>query len=117
MTQQDFQNHLEQDHKKYYTNAELAFLTNRSRQKSGPLFTSCPLCGQDVQQAGGKLEKHIAGHLRSLALRSLPPVSEIYPSRIETIILKLSFFRFTTKLTKMKTMPNTLMVSFLIAPQ
>ncbi|KAH6991846.1 hypothetical protein EDB82DRAFT_494611 [Fusarium venenatum] len=75
MTQEEFQKHLEQDHKKKYTDAELALVTNRSRQKSGPLFSSCPLCGQDVQQAGGNLEKHIAGHLRSLALRSLPPVS------------------------------------------
>ncbi|CEI60256.1 unnamed protein product [Fusarium venenatum] len=74
MTQEEFQKHLEQDHKKKYTDAELALVTNRSRQKSGPLFSSCPLCGQDVQQAGGNLEKHIAGHLRSLALRSLPPV-------------------------------------------
>ncbi|KAF4968624.1 hypothetical protein FSARC_3999 [Fusarium sarcochroum] len=74
LTQQDFKKHLEQDHKKKYTEAELSLVINRSRQSTGPLFTSCPLCGQEVQQAGGKIEKHIAGHLRSLALKSLPPV-------------------------------------------
>ncbi|KAM0555885.1 hypothetical protein ACHAPJ_006287 [Fusarium lateritium] len=74
MTQQNFQNHLEQDHKKKYSDSELSLVISRSRQSTGPLFTSCPLCGEEVQQAGGKLEKHIAGHLRSLALKSLPPI-------------------------------------------
>ncbi|KAH8753243.1 hypothetical protein F5883DRAFT_632829 [Diaporthe sp. PMI_573] len=73
-TQEHFRTHLVEDHKKNYSDAELALLTDRSRQATGPLFMSCPLCGGTSEQVNGKLEEHIAGHLRSLALKSLPPV-------------------------------------------
>ncbi|KAJ6443904.1 protein phosphatase-1 [Purpureocillium lavendulum] len=73
-TQEAFRAHLVEDHKKIYTDAELAMLINRSRKASEPLFSSYPLCGETAEQAPGKLEQHITGHLRSLALKSLPPV-------------------------------------------
>ncbi|KAF4996327.1 hypothetical protein FGRMN_4578 [Fusarium graminum] len=72
MTQEEFQAHLEDDHTKKYSNAEMSLVMGRSRQSTGPLFTSCPLCGQGAEEVNGSLEKHIAGHLRSLALKSLP---------------------------------------------
>lgn len=79
LTQQEFQSHLEKDHNKKYSEAELSLVITRSRQSLGPLFTSCPLCGQEAKEFTGSIEKHIAGHLRSLALKSLPPVGHEYP--------------------------------------
>ncbi|KAL3954763.1 hypothetical protein ACCO45_010326 [Purpureocillium lilacinum] len=72
-TQDAFRAHLLEGHKKAYSDAELAMLISRSRKATGPLFTSCPLCGDTTEEVNGKLEQHIAGHLRSLALKSLPP--------------------------------------------
>ncbi|KAM0201901.1 hypothetical protein ACHAPI_001959 [Fusarium lateritium] len=73
LTQQEFQRHLEKDHNKKYSEAELSLVITRSRRSAGPLFTSCPLCGQEAKEFTKSIEKHIAGHLRSLALKSLPP--------------------------------------------
>lgn len=44
----------------------------------GPLFESCPLCGvtKDDSTVTGRLEDHVVGHLRHLALSSLPYVEE-----------------------------------------
>ncbi|UNI24640.1 hypothetical protein JDV02_010373 [Purpureocillium takamizusanense] len=72
-TQEAFRTHLIEGHRKPYSDAELAMLVDRSRKATGPLFTSCPLCGKTVEKVHGILEQHIAGHLRSLALKSLPP--------------------------------------------
>ncbi|KAM0247857.1 hypothetical protein ACHAP5_003869 [Fusarium lateritium] len=72
-SQQEFQRHLEKDHSKKYSEAELSLVITRSRKSAGPLFTSCPLCGQEAKEFTENIEKHIAGHLRSLALKSLPP--------------------------------------------
>jgi hypothetical protein len=36
------------------------------------IFQSCPLCGSDENGDGARLLEHITGHLRSLALMSLP---------------------------------------------
>jgi len=80
-TQDAFRAHLLEGHKKAYSDAELAMLISRSRKATGPLFTSCPLCGDTTEEVNGKLEQHIAGHLRSLALKSLPPV-RARPSRL-----------------------------------
>ncbi|KAM0317312.1 hypothetical protein ACHAPQ_011049, partial [Fusarium lateritium] len=73
LSQQEFQRHLEKDHSKKYSEAELSLVVTRSRRSAGPLFTSCPLCGQEAKEFTENIEKHIAGHLRSLALKSLPP--------------------------------------------
>ncbi|KAK4081995.1 hypothetical protein Purlil1_11404 [Purpureocillium lilacinum] len=72
-TQDAFRAHLLEGHKKAYSDAELAMLISRSRKATRPLFISCPLCGHTTEEVNGKLEQHIAGHLRSLALKSLPP--------------------------------------------
>jgi hypothetical protein len=50
--------------------AQLRVLAERSAQMIGPLFESCPFCG--TNEVKGRLEDHIVGHLRSLALKSFP---------------------------------------------
>ncbi len=61
-----------------YTDAQVKVIAERGLERRRPIFTSCPLCGQtgpEVAAAGGEMEEdHIAGHLRLLALKSLPPV-------------------------------------------
>lgn len=47
-------------------------LAERNAQIIGPLFESCPFCGTKES----RLEDHIVGHLRSLALKSLPPCQD-----------------------------------------
>ncbi|KAI2473481.1 fungal-specific transcription factor domain-containing protein [Annulohypoxylon bovei var. microspora] len=73
----EFEIHLRESHKKNYTSAQLDLLAERAMRSSGPLFDICPLCGgegdADDDQISGNLVDHIVGHLRSLALKSLPP--------------------------------------------
>lgn len=57
-------------HRKAVTDSRIDALADISIQLTGPLFESCPFCGVEEQD----LHEHIAGHLRSLALQSLPPV-------------------------------------------
>lgn len=47
-------------------------MVNKNARNREKLFSSCPLCGEDESQIDNRLEDHIAGHLRSLALKSLP---------------------------------------------
>lgn len=44
------------------------------------LFPSCPLCGKGEAEVDGHLEDHITGHLRSLALKSLPSYQDEIPN-------------------------------------
>ena len=80
-TDHDFRSHLVENHKRNYSEGELALLIDRSRQVIGPLFASCPLCVDESVQLSEKLEEHIAGHLRWLALKSLPLVCLPDPGR------------------------------------
>lgn len=76
----EYEMHLEETHKKKYSNTELDILSERASCSSGPLFDFCPLCGiQDEannKQTFGNLLDHINDHLKSIALRSLPPYSD-----------------------------------------
>lgn len=67
--------HFTKDHNKKYSNAQLDLLAERALQSPGKPFEICPLCGgaDDDLNASGNLTDHIIGHLRSLALKSLPP--------------------------------------------
>ncbi|PLB48840.1 hypothetical protein P170DRAFT_464428 [Aspergillus steynii IBT 23096] len=63
-------------------NPYVAVLSNRSNRSSGPLFQSCPLCGQD--QVESSMEAHVADHLEYLALNSFlseDPKSEDFNAR------------------------------------
>lgn len=44
------------------------------------LFTICPLCGEPDDEVKRNIEHHITGHLRSLALKSLPAYWESSPA-------------------------------------
>lgn len=73
-SRQDFDKHFEEDHNKQYRKAQLDLLAERALQSPRTMFEICPLCGgTDDLDAAGSLTDHIVGHLRSLALKSLPP--------------------------------------------
>src|SRR5207237_726290 len=57
-----------------FTEAQLRILAERNAWTVGPVFESCPLCG--TEEVKGRLEDHIVGHLRFLALKSLPPYQD-----------------------------------------
>ena len=67
----EYEDHMRGKHKGAFTDEQIRVLTERNARTIGPMFTSCPLCG--AKEAKGSLEDHIVGHLRSLALKSLPP--------------------------------------------
>ncbi|KAL4746082.1 hypothetical protein BDW72DRAFT_185676 [Aspergillus terricola var. indicus] len=66
-TRGDYEDHMSSKHKS--TKSQLKILAERSSRSSGSLFESCPFCGES---AFHNLEEHVAGHLRYLALKSLP---------------------------------------------
>ncbi|RAL17379.1 uncharacterized protein BO97DRAFT_439320 [Aspergillus homomorphus CBS 101889] len=66
-TKGEYEEHMRANHKS--THSQLAILADRSSRSSGPIFQSCPLCGENSSTA---FEEHIASHLRYLALKSLP---------------------------------------------
>ncbi|KAF9776267.1 hypothetical protein IL306_005575 [Fusarium sp. DS 682] len=47
------------------------------------LFPSCPLCGKTEDEFNGRLEDHLAGHLRSLALKALPSYEDDIPDEVK----------------------------------
>lgn len=63
-------------HKTRFTSAQLRALANRNSYSAPRPFTSCPLCGANETKVANRLEDHIAGHLKSLALKSLPMYHE-----------------------------------------
>ncbi|KAL4993932.1 hypothetical protein BDV10DRAFT_189510 [Aspergillus recurvatus] len=63
----EYEEHMSSKHKS--PKSQLKILAERSSRSSGPLFQSCPLCGEST---GSGLEEHVASHLRYLALKSLP---------------------------------------------
>ncbi|KAL7928236.1 hypothetical protein V8C35DRAFT_318654 [Trichoderma chlorosporum] len=71
-TCEDYMQHMREDHKTSLNESKLRILANRNVRNTPKLFMSCPLCGKDEAEVGGRLEDHITGHLRSLALKSLP---------------------------------------------
>ncbi|PVH85641.1 hypothetical protein DL98DRAFT_408531, partial [Cadophora sp. DSE1049] len=69
----EYMDHMRNNHGSY-TEAQLRVLADRKAQIVGPLFDSCPLCG--TTEVHGPMEDHVVGHLRSLALKSLPPYED-----------------------------------------
>ena len=72
----DYESHMREYHKGAFTEAQLSLLTERNARPMEPMFASCPFCGCDNSLAKGRLEDHIVGHLRYLALKSLPPMND-----------------------------------------
>ncbi|KAG5657293.1 hypothetical protein KAF25_005857 [Fusarium avenaceum] len=70
----DYVEHMRTSHPGKFTLAQLSILADRNAHTSGALFTVCPLCG--VDKTNTPMEHHVVGHMRLLALRSLPAAHE-----------------------------------------
>lgn len=77
-TREAYMDHLRQVHHSNLSDTQLRALADRNCRRMGKLFESCPLCGKN--DVNGSLDEHIVGHLRSLALKSLPAYEEDSPS-------------------------------------
>jgi hypothetical protein len=74
-TREDYINHMREVHKSNLSDIQLRVLADRNARRPGKLFETCPLCGHGAND--GRLLDHIVGHLRSLALKSLPSYEEV----------------------------------------
>ncbi|KAM0259353.1 hypothetical protein ACHAQJ_003385 [Trichoderma viride] len=81
---EEYMEHMRDVHNTKLSDAKLRALANRNARSMPKLFPSCPLCGKDESEFGGRLTDHITGHLRSLALRSLPSYEEDVPDYVES---------------------------------
>ncbi|KAI1651010.1 uncharacterized protein F4817DRAFT_312366 [Daldinia loculata] len=70
----DYLTHMKTTHKGKFSDAQLQALADRNGRVIGPLFRSCPLCGK--KEVDSTMDNHIVGHLRFLALKSLPTCEE-----------------------------------------
>lgn len=72
---ENFLRHMKIDHKRSYIESQKALLAERGVPSTGHLFETCPLCGLAEKGNGtdSDMVDHIIFHLRSLALKSLPP--------------------------------------------
>ncbi|KAH7165313.1 hypothetical protein EDB81DRAFT_778963 [Dactylonectria macrodidyma] len=77
-TQEEYLVHMREAHKTKLSDTKLRVLANRNARKQGKIFESCPLCGE-ANLEGRPLDDHIVGHLRCLALKSLPSYEERLP--------------------------------------
>ena len=70
--------HMRLVHGGKFSEAQLDVLADRNGARmTGPMFPSCPLCGirkEELEQVN--MENHVVGHLRHLALKSLPAYEE-----------------------------------------
>ncbi|QPC78185.1 hypothetical protein HYE68_008937 [Fusarium pseudograminearum] len=73
-TREDYVNHMKTSHPRKFTDAQLGVLADRNAHTIGPLFIACPLCG--LEKTDMPMENHVVGHMRLLALKSLPPFYE-----------------------------------------
>ncbi|VUC32849.1 unnamed protein product [Clonostachys rosea] len=74
LSEAQYLHHVRQDHPRSLTEPQLRALAQRNARPTVPMFDFCPICGTD--EAAHNLEDHIVGHLRFLALKSLPPHEE-----------------------------------------
>ena len=75
-SQRAYEDHTREAHGNTLTPAQLSLLAERSTRLAQPIFTSCPLCGESESGIQGRMADHIVGHLRFLALKSLPPIDD-----------------------------------------
>ncbi|RKL01602.1 hypothetical protein BFJ68_g12251 [Fusarium oxysporum] len=69
-SREHYLDHMKNSHSSLFTDAQLGVLANQNGRITGPLFKACPLCGEE--KGSSSLIDHLVGHMRSLALRSLP---------------------------------------------
>ncbi|KAF6827137.1 serine/threonine protein phosphatase [Colletotrichum musicola] len=74
---EDYMAHMRQDHHNTLSDSQLRALANSKRRTKSKIFPSCPLCGKEEGDLKNSLETHIAGHLRYLAIKSLPSYEEM----------------------------------------
>lgn len=67
-TDLEFQTHMKEQHAGKFTDDQLETYTESNAYPMGSIFDSCPFCGE----TDGRLEEHVACHLRNIALRALP---------------------------------------------
>ncbi|KAJ6088429.1 hypothetical protein N7486_009690 [Penicillium sp. IBT 16267x] len=68
--------HMRQAHQRAFSEVQLRVLADRNARAVDPLFEACPFCGSTETPQGGTTTEHIVGHLRFLALKSLPPYQD-----------------------------------------
>lgn len=73
-----YEQHLRETHEGVFSESQICAMTERNARMMGPLFQSCPLCGvtKEHPTVTGRMEDHVVGHLRYLALSSLPYIEE-----------------------------------------
>ncbi|KAF4948625.1 hypothetical protein FGADI_9529 [Fusarium gaditjirri] len=78
----DYVEHMRTSHPGKFTQAQLGVLADRNAHTSGALFTTCPLCG--IEKTDTPMEHHVVGHMRLLALKSLPAAHEEMNELVES---------------------------------
>ncbi|KAJ9416676.1 hypothetical protein FOXG_10175 [Fusarium oxysporum f. sp. lycopersici 4287] len=69
-SREHYLDHMKNSHSGVFTDAQLGVLADQNGRTIGPLFKACPLCGEEKGKSS--LIDHLVGHMRSLALKSLP---------------------------------------------
>lgn len=70
----EYVEHMKEKHPRAFSEPQLRVLAKYHGRSIKPMFGLCPICGNN--EVTGNLEDHIIGHLRSLALKSLPPYDD-----------------------------------------
>ncbi|KAF5537582.1 hypothetical protein FMEXI_9789 [Fusarium mexicanum] len=73
-SKEHYLDHMKNSHSGVFTDAQLGVLADQNGRTNGPLFNACPLCGEEKENSA--LIDHLVGHMRSLAIKSLPPSQE-----------------------------------------
>lgn len=69
-SREEYIEHMKAVHRSRLTDTQLRLLADKSSRSSGQIFESCPLCG--IEEPRFSMNEHVIGHLRLLAIRSLP---------------------------------------------
>ncbi|KAF6804483.1 serine/threonine protein phosphatase [Colletotrichum sojae] len=69
-TRTEYLRHMKAAHSGKFSDLQHEIMAERNSLAMDPIFKSCPLCG--AEDVGANLEGHIVGHMRLLALKSLP---------------------------------------------
>ncbi|KAF5978883.1 hypothetical protein FCOIX_5594 [Fusarium coicis] len=70
-TRDHYLDHMKHSHPGMFTDDQVGILADQNVCKAGPLFKVCPLCSEEKPQPC--MIDHLVGHMRFLALKSLPP--------------------------------------------
>ncbi|KAF2018141.1 hypothetical protein BU24DRAFT_421140 [Aaosphaeria arxii CBS 175.79] len=81
-TQEDYELHVKRDHQRSLNSRQSRILAETNRHQPEALFVVCPICGAQ-RSTTDLLIDHVIGHLRSLALQSLPIHYDDEPQSIE----------------------------------